>query len=77
VQAFTKYKLASLRASRRCPLLAQSGHALMHCTCLLSGVKRTCPFALHMSAFDPKRTSALFLSKRKGCYDLLCLGGRQ
>jgi|SoiMethySBSTD1v2_1073268.scaffolds.fasta_scaffold1164739_2 hypothetical protein len=24
----------------------------------LSGVKRTCPFALHMSAYDPKRTSA-------------------
>jgi len=24
-----------------------------------SGVKRTCRFALHMSAFDPKRTSAL------------------
>ena len=24
----------------------------------LSGVKRTCPFALHMSAFDPKRTSS-------------------
>jgi hypothetical protein len=26
----------------------------------LLGVKRTCPFALHMSAFDPKRTSSLF-----------------
>ena len=25
----------------------------------LSGVKRTCPFALHMSASDPKRTSRL------------------
>src|SRR5262245_24826793 len=25
----------------------------------LSGVKRTCRFALHMSAFDPKRTLAL------------------
>jgi hypothetical protein len=24
--------------------------------CLLSGVKRTCRFALHMSALDPKRT---------------------
>jgi len=23
------------------PLLAQSGHGLLHCTCLLSGVKRT------------------------------------
>ena len=24
------------------------------CSCPLSGVKRTCPFASHMSAFDPK-----------------------
>ena len=29
----------------------------MHRTCPLLGVKRTCRFALHMSAFDPKRTS--------------------
>jgi putative ABC transport system substrate-binding protein len=35
------------------PLLAQSGHGPVHRTCLLSGAKRTCPFALHMSAFDP------------------------
>src|SRR5262249_16138700 len=32
------------------------------CRCLLLrsllGVKRTCPFAPHMSAYDPKRTSA-------------------
>src|SRR5262249_21340430 len=50
----------------------QSGHGLMHCTCPLltqsgqsifvafdvaSGPKRTWPDALHMSAFDPKRTS--------------------
>src|SRR5215471_9753464 len=41
----------------RCPLLAQSGHALVHRTCPLLGVKRTCLFAPHMSAFDPKRTS--------------------
>ena len=27
-----------------CPLLAQSGHALVHCTCPLLGVKRTCAF---------------------------------
>ena len=44
------------RISGRCPLLAQSGHAELHRTCPLSGVKRTCPFALQMSAFDPKRT---------------------
>ena len=31
---------------------------LVHCTCPLLGVKRTCRFALQMSAFDPKRTSA-------------------
>ena len=27
----------------------------LHRTCPLSGVKRTWPFALHMSAFGPKR----------------------
>src|SRR5262249_4149056 len=43
-------------ASCRLPGLAQSGHSCLHCTCPLSGVKRTCRFALHMSAFDPKRT---------------------
>ena len=42
----------------RCPLLAQSGHRLVHCTCPLLGVKRTCLFAPQMSAFDPKRTLA-------------------
>jgi hypothetical protein len=26
---------------RECPLLALSGHELLQCTCLLSGVKRT------------------------------------
>src|SRR5262245_31397500 len=36
----------------KCPLLAQSGHSLVHCTCPLSGVKRTWLFALHMSAYD-------------------------
>jgi hypothetical protein len=34
---------------RRCPLLAQSGHEPVHCTCPLSGVKRTCP--VRKSAF--------------------------
>src|SRR5690348_9197069 len=43
--------------SWRCPLLAKSGHALVHCKCLLSGVKRTWRFALQTSAYDPKRTS--------------------
>jgi len=31
----------------------------VHCKCPLSGAKRTFLFAAHMSAFDPKRTSAL------------------
>ena len=31
-------------------------HRLVRCTGLLSGAKRTWPFVLHMSAFDPKRT---------------------
>src|SRR5262245_8401073 len=37
--------------------MAQSRHELLHCTCPLSGVKRTWRFALQMFAFDPKRTS--------------------
>ena len=39
------------------PLLAQSGHAILHRTCPLSGVKRTWLIGAHMSACDPKRTS--------------------
>src|SRR5262249_15728587 len=35
-----------------CPLLAQSGHALLHRKCPLFGVKRTWPIAVQMSAFD-------------------------
>ena len=35
-----------------CPLLAQSRHKLLRCTCPVSGVKQT----PHMSVFDPKRT---------------------
>ena len=34
-------------------------YELVHCTCLLLGVKRTCHFALQMSAYDPKRTLAV------------------
>jgi hypothetical protein len=43
-----------------CPLLALSGHANSSEQCPLSGVKRTCLFALRMSAFDPKRTLAAY-----------------
>ena len=42
-----------------CPLLAQSGHTELRCTCPLLGVKRTWAVALQMSAFDPKRTFCL------------------
>jgi hypothetical protein len=39
--------------------MAQSRHRLVHCTCPLSGVKRTLRIGRRMSAFDPKRTSNL------------------
>src|SRR5262245_63086409 len=35
-------------------------------TCPLLGVKRTCRFALHMSGFDPKRTSGKDTRKMTG-----------
>jgi len=38
------------------PLLAQTWQKTQSMSLL--GVKRTCRFALHMSAYDPKRTSA-------------------
>src|SRR5262245_63390933 len=47
------------------PLLAQSRHPCLRRTCPLSGVKRTCRFALHISAFDPKRT---FWSEALTCH---------
>src|SRR5262245_34898511 len=56
--------LATARGAA-CPLLAQSGHGLLHCTCPLSGVKRTSLFATHMSAFDPKRTWRGYRNLRK------------
>jgi len=43
----------------QCPLLAHSRHALVHCKCPLSGVKRTWLFAAQMSAYDPKQTTVL------------------
>ena len=42
-----------------CPLLAQSGHAELHCTCPLSGAKRTCLSHRKMSASDLKRARPL------------------
>ena len=45
-----------------CLLLAQSGHRLVRCTCLLSGVKRTCRFAVRMSALTQSGHQAFFYS---------------
>jgi len=42
------------------PLLAQSGHAVVHCTCLLSGVKRTS--LLRMYAATRGILSEIFLN---------------
>ena len=41
----------------------------MRCKCPLSGVKRTCRVALHMSAYDPKRTSVILTEPRLNRYD--------
>src|SRR5262249_54088504 len=55
---------------------AQSGHSLVHCTCPLLGVKRTCRLPCEMSPIDPKRTllgltpyppSMLVLADRMPC----------
>ena len=53
------------RERRRCPLLALIGHGLLRCTCLLLGVKRTCPLArspLSRSLSGVKRTWLLAAS---------------
>jgi hypothetical protein len=62
------------REAHQCPLLAQSRHRWLQRTCPLLGVKRTCLFALHMSAFDPKRTSRAFPSSAFTGYDSLAKG---
>jgi len=61
---------------QRCPLLAHSGHGLLHRTCPLLGVKRTCPFALHMSANDPKRTFGPTSNLQIDRYDVFVRGRR-
>ena len=41
----------------KCPLMTLNGHALARPRMsAFGGGKRICSFALHMSAFDPKRT---------------------
>jgi hypothetical protein len=39
------FRKAPIENGWRCPLLAHSGHAPSHCTCLLSEAKRTWRFA--------------------------------
>src|SRR6476620_6675298 len=45
--------------------------------CLFLGVKRTSPTALHMSAFDPKRTctSGAAIGSQRHCIELSMSGG--
>ena len=54
-EAVLLFHFAQLHA---CPLLAQSGHAELHCTCPLLGVKRTSLVAPHMSAFGVRADMA-------------------
>src|SRR5215831_4710489 len=63
-----------LLLQRTSPLLAQSRHAPLHCTCPLSGVKQTSCFALHVSAFDPKRTLTARFCGKRGEF-IMSLGG--
>src|SRR5260221_12065065 len=56
-QSLGKCKLSLKAGVGACPLLALSRHADGATQCPLSGEKRTCLFALQMSAYDPKRTS--------------------
>jgi len=57
-----------------CPLLALSGHPSHLGECPLLGVKRTSLARSQMSAFDPKRTSALEFrrSSSRRTVDLAC-----
>jgi hypothetical protein len=43
-------------AVAKCPLMTPKQICRKTQSMSLLGVKRTCPFALHMSAYDPKRT---------------------
>jgi hypothetical protein len=47
------------REAHQCPPLTHSGHLKKRFPCPLLGVKRTWAIALQMSAYDPKRTSAV------------------
>src|SRR5262249_6504882 len=50
------FRVIALTTTQVCPLTAHCGHSTMSHLMSVSGVKRTWPIALHMSAFDPKRT---------------------
>src|SRR5262249_48716783 len=51
------FRVIALTTTQVCPLMAHCGHSIMSHLMSVSGVKRTWPIAMHMSAFDPKRTS--------------------
>ena len=53
---FSPHQISSNPSSVLLASTEQRSSALPKCP--LSGLKRTCRFALHMSAFDPKRTSS-------------------
>ena len=61
VRSLTQQRTFFMKMGRlpRFALNFASGQAPSSDQCPLSGVKRTCLFALHMSAYDPKRTLAL------------------
>src|SRR5262245_3918650 len=50
------FRVIALTTTQVCPLTAHCGHSIMSHLMSVSGVQRTCTFAPHMSAFDPKRT---------------------
>jgi hypothetical protein len=58
----------------QCPLLAHSGHPLVHRTCPLLGVKQTCRFATQMSAFDPMQLLQRHAFLRQFLFCFLVLG---
>ena len=64
--------------TRECPLLAQSRHELVYCTCPLSGVKRTC-LATGLSAWSKaavgENGAAFGLAKRNDTYFLPFVSG--
>ena len=70
----------ALPEGARCPLLAQSGHRVVHCKCPLLGVKRTCLFArpnpVPAGPTDSGTSEAISFQKalHRSCGDAVALG---